>query len=334
MQTFQRAELAAHVMGAYGAWANLINSKTLVHNVSSDGQTFSNAVTVRKDDFERILDALKEIQRLSLHAVMDLRDRGLTVPTSITDMIVGSENVSEMEPAQNSMNIVQLESNKTQFAATYAPQPIVHHTHNIDWRQNFGYKVTTGNRESMRKVMERSETNLVNGDSTIQVRANGANQVLYGYTSHPNRTTVPVDDWAVSTTNLLANVNSMMAAMYATNKIEGGPGSMMLYVPTNAWMVLRNQAFSAKGEMTFYKQILNDYPEIADIRPLIDLATGNPVLVYMAPSSVQLSIAQEPITVPHIKTLDLLPQLFTTYAVWTPLFHVDVNGLTGIVQGT
>jgi len=295
---------------------------------------FSNAATVRKDDFERIIAALKEVQRHDLVAVADLRSRGLVENTRITDTVVGVENTSEMEAAQNSMNVAQLGMNKSVYAQTYTPNPIVHHTHGIDWRQNFGYSVTNGNKESMRKVMERSEANVVNGDSTLVVRFNGANQVMYGYTSHPNRTTVAVDDWAVSTTNLLANVNSLMSAMYNTNKIKAARGTIIMYVPTNSYMVLRQQAFSNKGDMTFEQQILTSYPEIAKIEPLPDLATGNPLLVYMKPQHVSLAISQAPVTVPHLKNLEILPQLFTTYAVWTLIIHVDSNSLTGIVQGT
>ena len=315
--TEDRVDAAHSVKGAPEVWASLIN-----------------AGTVRKDDFEGLQTELKMIQERTLVAVQDLISAGLTFPEAIFHTVVSTENVQDMDDAKVDINTAQLGNDDTVFGITSVPLPIIHKTFSIPWRQEgLDYKRSTGVNRALRKIMEASDNLVVNGDSSIAVTVNGALQTLYGYTSHPNRTTRTITDWVAATTSLLSDVNNMLSDMFNTNKITAELGSINMYVSNSIWMILRQQAFSAKGEQTFMAQILKDYPEIGSIRPLESLTTKNVLMIYMRPESVQLAIAASPVVVPHVKQVTIAPQTFTGYAVWTPIIHVDSAGLTGVVHG-
>lgn len=314
----QRASHEGHLESVYQTWKDVINESTL-----------------RKEDFERILEELKMIQEHTLVAVTDLRSRGLVVGTSISDMVVSVEDVSDMEDANVDMNTVQLNADDTVFDITSVPQPIIHKSYRVPWRQEgFGYKNSVGNNRAMRKVLEKYDSLVVNGDSSISITINGAAWPIYGYTTQPNRTTDTISDWTAATTNLLSDVNGLFDKLFNTNKITATAGSVMMYVANDLWTVLRQQAFANKGQLTFFDQIKQDYPELIDIKPLESLASKNVLLVVLQSEFVQLGEAVSPVIVPHTKKVAIAPQDFTGYAVGTPILKQDSNDLTGIVHGS
>lgn len=314
----ERHDHASNIVGAFDKWEGLINASTL-----------------KKDDFEGMRDEIKRIQELNLVAAQDLITKGLTFDETVMHTVVTVHNELDMSDAKRSINPTQLTGDQSGFGLTSVPLPIIHKTFEIPWRQEgFNYKQSTGFGRTMRKIMESSNDLVVNGDTSIQININGANQPIYGYTSHPNAASVTITDWAAATTSILSDVQKLWNAMFTTNKVPPRAGSLTMYVPTDYYSVLRNQAFANKGELTFEQQILRDYPEIEAIKPDPSLATQNVVLVAMMPEYVQLAVAQSPIIVPHVKEVSIMPQFFTGYAVWTPFIHVDANNKTGVVHGS
>lgn len=291
--------------------------------------------TDRQEDFEQVMDRLKLIQERELMLAGDLISAGLTVDADVTSTVITVDNEADMGEARVDLNVALLDDDQTTYGQTSTPNPIIHKSYNIPFRQEgFSYKRTSGEGRSMRAVMDKTESIVTNGDTSIVVTINGAAQTLSGYTTHSDRTTRTISDWTTATTDVLKDVRDMLSDLFVTNGITARPGSVNMYVANNLWIaVLREDAFAGKGG-TFMEEILRQNPEIGAIKPAEKMTDDEVVLVVMEDQYVQLAVSQTPIVVPHIKTAALQPQRFTTYAIWAPIIHVDSNSKTGIVHGS
>ena len=312
-------------------WTNVINAQAKL--AKAEGW-FTNS-TLKKDDYEEIMDGFKEVQRHDTPVVESLRSRGLTMSANIGSTVVSKHNVSETEPAKRSINPTQFDRNEVVYQLRSRPLPIIHSTLGIEYRQQgFSYKEDTGLMEVARQVAESSDDMVMSGDSTLAIEVNGSVQAVTGFTDDPDRTGVSISDWSAATTDVLADVKTMWSAMINTNKVPKRANSMLMYMPYNFWTALRDEAYANKGDRSLEEQILFRYPEIAELIPYDDMPAGEIALVWADTRSIQLATAQDLTIVPHMKTNPLQPQTFTVWTAFTPFIHADVNGLTGVVHGT
>ena len=169
------------------------------------------------------------------------------------------------------------------------------------------------------------ESMLFAGDTSIVVDQSGTGTPLYGYTTHPNRSTETVTNWATATTSVLSDVQKLRKKMNAVATPDAD--SCILYVPYNWYTAIAEDAFANKGDLTFIDRIKN-YPEIKDVKPTKFL-TDAVVLVELRDRTIQLAEASDIITVPHVRMNDLDGQTFTTFSACTPLIKSDRNSKTG-----
>jgi len=111
---------------------------------------------------------------------------------------------------------------------------------------------------------------------------------------------------------------------------------MILYVSNDAWVNLQNDYSATTGTTRTIKERLEAISEIKEVKPAEKLpegGNGTALLVEMEDRTVQLSVASDIVTIPHIRTSDLDDQVFTTYAVMTPILKSDRNDHMGIVHG-
>lgn len=294
----------------------------------------TNATTTFKDDFEQILAETKRIQELELMATQDLINKGLSFNASIRDMLISVEDEEDFSDAVVSMNPTQEVNDEARYNITSTPMPVIQKGFNINWRTDFDYRRNTSVARAIRKIMVQSDNLVAVGNTNISVTFNGAQNVIRGYTTLPDRATTSIATaWTTATTSILADVKLMVTDMLNANKV-GLNVPLTLYVPTAYWIPLSDQAFANKGDRTFLEQILRTYPNIKEVKMMTQLATNNVVLVAMDSQYVQLATAQAPIVVPHVKQVSIAPQDFTAYAVWVPILKTDSNSLTGIVHAS
>lgn len=349
-----RGEHAAIIMQARNAWQAY---ETLHHNafleaklrkyivVNAKGERIEHADdkaalihnadgTVRHEDFLAIQDMIIEVRRRDLHGIADLRSAGMTISASIGDQLIGFENVNEFQAAMQEMNPASYDNNDTVFTEDYTPNPITHSSFSVPWRQQgFDYKGSLGMSEALRQVAERLEETLFNGNSSIAVSYNSTNFPIYGYTTHPNRGTDTISNWALAANSeaVITETNDAISLMFSN---QGGVAnnSLMLYVANDIWQAFQNdfKANSDKSVLTRVREI----SQIIDVKPAEKLATGSAVLVEMLPRSVQLGVAQDLIVVPHTKTNPMAPQYMTAYAAMVQHIKTDANNKTGIMHLT
>lgn len=298
---------------------------------SDAGELVGNANTVRHEDFLTIQDIILQVRRRALHMNQDLMDAGLSFPVGIGDQLVGYENINEFQEAEQEMNPSNYQNNDSVFSEAYAPNPITHQSFSVPWRQSgFDYKRSLGMTESVRQVSEKLENTLCNGNTGIVLNFNGSNHVLYGYTTHPDRGTGTISDWT-----LVANrdkiVDELIAEIGSMWSTQGGVSndSVIVYVANDIWNILQQDYNSGFPSKTMLER-MKDIAQVKDVKPSEKLTSKQVVLVEMEARTVELAIASDIISVPHIKMAPMAPQVLTTYAAMVPLIKVDSNGKTGV----
>lgn len=319
--------------------ATISMHNTMWHNVLMDnaaGEMVNNAGTLRFLDHQRIQETLVETRRLALNGIADLMGAGLTKPEDIGTMLSGYENINEFQEANVSMNPTALQNNQIDFSPAWVPLPIVHQGWKIPWRQTgFSYKNQIGMTESVRQVGVKLEDILFNGNSKIVINFQGAQQPLFGYTNHPDRLTFTISDWtdiATNRTNIITETVAMIGKLYNVGKVFQ-PNSVNMYVATDIWTGLQEDYSTAKGDKTLLER-MEAVTEIRAIKPSISLAAGTVMLVEMSARTIELAVASDIVTIPHIRSNAIDDQAFTTYAAMTPQIKSDRKGVTGILHGT
>ena len=315
------------------------NSKVIARNSrAAEGVAnalHTNSTTLRHEDFLVIQEMITEVRRRKLNGITDLQEAGLTFPVSIGDQIVGTENINEFTDAEQDQNPNSYDNDDTVFAETYVPNPITHKTFGVPWRQQgFSYKTSSGLRESMRKVAERLEETLFNGNANIKVSFGGSLQSIYGYTTHPNRGTATISDWS-NIANNDAIVNEVIANIGTMFAEQGGVemNSVVLYFPKNFKEAMDRDYSTLKGDLTVAERIMK-IPEMKAVKFAEKLADSNVVYVEMSDRTVQLAVASDIVAVPHVKTNPMATQPITTYAAMVQIIKADSAGNTGILHAT
>ena len=322
---FEEANLRKyHVIDADGNMvANSADKQALVTNANG---------TVRHEDFLVIRDMVIEVRRRSLTGISDLRSAGLTFTAAIGDQLVGFETVNEFQAAKQEMNPNSFDNNDTVFTEDFVPNPIVHSSFSVPWRQQgFDYKRSLGLSESLRMTAERLEETLVNGNSAIAVSFNGTPSTIYGYTTDPNRGVGTISDWtAGASQGLIVNeLIDQIGAMYST---QGGIGndSVCVYVSNEIWNVLQKDYNTTNPSKTILAR-MKDVAQVKDVKPLekINVST-TVVLVEMEKRTIELAIASDIVVIPHTKLNAMAPQVLTTYAAMVQKIKADSAGNTGV----
>ncbi len=311
--------------------ADIMWKRSLMDDIK--GNIVNNVGTLRHEDHKRIMEQLVLIRRRSLNGISDLMSSGLSTPESIGTQLVGTENVNEFQAAKRDMNPTELQNNQSDFQLSYTPLPITHQSWRIPFRQlPFGYKRSLGLSESVRQVSESLEEMLFNGAPEIVVTTNGSASSIVGYTTAPNRSTAVVGDWK-SASNILPGALSLVGKIF-TEGATSRPNSCILYVANDIWTEMQNDYSATTGTTRTAKERVEAISEIKEVKPAEKLSAGNVMLVEMEDRTVELSVASDIVTVPHLRTSDIDDQVFTTYAVMVPILKSDRNDKMGIVHGT
>ncbi len=299
---------------------------------AKDARLIANASSVRHEDFLTIQDQLVSIRRRKLTAIMDLMSAGLSFNEDISQQLVGFENSSDMEDADQDMNPNMTDFEGSDFEKEFVPCPVTHKGFRVDWRQgSFDYKRSVSMDNAIRKVAERLEKTLVNGNDKIVVSYGGQNHPLYGYTTHPNRGT---NATTMSDFTNIANIGNFhkeiireTGLMWST---QGGLelDSVMLYVANDIFTNLQDD-YKADSERSALAKT-RDNTFIKDVKALESLTGNQMVLVEMQSSTIQLAVEADIQVIPYIKAQPMESQKWACYGAMTHLIKSDRKGKTGI----
>ncbi len=287
---------------------------------------------LRKEEWERLDEALVTVARAQLNGIADLRSAGLTLNLGSLGVLISQfEKVSEFTPASQSMDVITPPQEDTaEFLLESVPIPITHHGFRVSLRhlqasRTIGAPVDTTNVElATRQVVESLEDMLFNGSAVIV----GGNTV-FGYTTHPDRNTgTLIAPWTdVALRDIIQDVIAMISAAEA----DGYFGPYMLYVPQVYFSELIED-YKADSERTFLERILA-IPQITGVKVTDALSNVTPevVLVQMTRNVVDLAIGQDLTTVEWDSMGGLLTR-FIVMAAMAPRVKSDFENKSGIVQ--
>jgi hypothetical protein len=314
----------------------LVNAEgTTLQRAADPRQLQGNATTtVRHEDFQELEQEILRLRRRELNGIADLQAANLTRPASVTDQLVGYEAVGAFDAAKQEMNPTNksVQNNGQNYKADWVPLPITHSGFSVPWRQTgFSYKGADGIAEGVRQCEERLEETLFNGNSAIAVTFSGTQNVIYGYTTHPNRGTGTISDWslAANVESIVPELNTQLGLMRSS---QGGirPNSITVYVANDIWQNLQNDYKTANPTSKTVHERMMAISEVGAVKPAEKLASTQVVLVEMDRRSVILHSASDIIAVPHLKTSPMQPQDFTVYAAQVHQIKVDRNNNTGV----
>ena len=304
-------------------------------------QTFvSNADRTLRHDEEQLWDEkLVEIARDRNTAFMDLQNKGLIKAVGIGDILAMWERVSNGTAPNIDMDgMTAGQDDILTFEEVGVPIPMIHKDFMYNHRQmaaseRRGANIsTTGIATATRLVMDQVNEIIFNGIPNFVV----SGLRVYGYTTHPDRITMTIQDWktiaetaGAATANelIVADVQKMLNALYAKSQF----GPFTLYVAKNLWAALQLDYSDQKGDNTIMQRI-EAFRDIDAVRPGDNLADSSIALVGLNEENVDYAVGQD-----LIQTQWSATPFGTRYKVWTagaPRIKSDANKSLGIVHGT
>ena len=267
----------------------------------------------------------------TLSGIEDLRSRGLTDDLGdIGTLTVSYDRLSQMNEAEMSMWAdIDAEQARLDRSTQTIPVPCIFKEWQLSIRltaaANRGnVNLNTDHAFAAGKVVgEKLEQLLFNGNTTVY-----GNMPIYGYRTHPNRNTGSGSDFGTA-----ANVYTTVEAMLEKMMDDGAPPPYVLYLHQTQYNesgrvnTAITPASSPRGLM------LENHPELEDIKFSHQMTAGEAVMVSMNPLTVTLGIAEDLINV-QWDSLGGLSTHFRTMTVAVPIIKADYEGRSGIVHYT
>ncbi len=285
---------------------------------------------LRKEEWERLDEALVRVAEERLNGIADLRSAGLVRNLGSLGVLIDQfEKVSEFTPAQQDMDIVtEGEEDTAAFELVSVPIPITHKSFRVTARhlaasRTIGAPIDVTNSElATRQVIEKLEDTLFNGGDVVV----GGN-VIFGYTTHPDRNTGTLTAaWTdAALRDILRDVINMTNALESANY----PGPYILYTPIPYFSELKDD-YKADSERTFLERILA-IANISAVNPTGALVGDQVVMVQMTSDVVDLSIGADLQTV-EWQAMGGLIERFKVMAAMAPRVKSDFANQSGVAH--
>lgn len=325
------------LMRSSGRWAGEQFMRAAAQGRPLNASVLRTNNVLRRDEWIEYDNAVLQEAQIQLVGISDLIAANLTRPVanSLGKTLFGYERQTDMDEAEISMDPVsRTDYDRGDFDIEAIPLPITHK----DWflnlrtllasrRNGEGLDVTTA-RLAGRKVAEKSEKMLFQGAGK-----SFGGFPIYGYTTHPNRTTASYGtngNWLNTNTaktgeNILADVLTLLLAAQTARHY----GPYWLYVSRDSAVKLSND-FKANTSGTIRDRLLK-VEGIDGIKTSDQMPAATVLLVQHTSDVVELLQGEQLQTVQwdveggfHIN--------FKAFQIQVPLIKADIQGRSGIVH--
>lgn len=335
-----------HGPGALFAGASFLSINVMRPFIDSDGFSYylngeqklaANApALLQYDEWKDIDRRVIQVFTQRLVGVRDLIAAGLTHPLGGLGVTIAQwEKSSDMEPAELSMSgVTPGQEDTPAFDLEGTPVPIIHKDFRINIRRleasrrmGEGVDVLASDLAA-RVVAEKCEDMLFHGHA-LSVQGN----VLYGYTTYPNRNTVgPFEQWngtpaQVPGAQIVDNVQQMLDAARADNV----HGPFVMYIPTIYEGRMADDYNPGTSDTRTIRERIMALGQISRIEVADRLQDHNVLLVPMVREAVDLAIGQDVTTV----SWQMYGGMVERHKVMTamaPRIKSDYDGRCGIVH--
>jgi len=259
------------------------------------GQTLvGNALPLPKDVWGLWDREAVEVQRTTLRVFNDLSS-SVSMPMPIGKLVHHFQTVSDSGSVNVSLDgRSKGRTDQPVFAYHGTPLPIIDSPFSYGWRQvaaasTEGFQLdAAGRMNSMRKIAEKAESLMLNGDTDIVVGADP----LYGLRTHPRRNTRTTAQALNGATGA-----QWLATITATLKLLHGDkfkSPATIYLNFDDWFYATSTEFTAGYPKTIAQRVL----ELGGLREVIDADSINPgeVIAIVKDRSVLQVLSGMPMT--------------------------------------
>lgn len=316
------------------------HSYIIVNQGGKLGKMRCNATALLQyDEWKDIDRTVIESAVQRLQGVADLRSRGLEHNLGSIGVTISLwDRQSDMTQAQLSMDARKRgEKDTVAYKTAQVPVPIFHKDFELELRRltasrRFGESLDVSQAEiAGRLVAEKSESVLFLGSTLIQAEGTP----IYGYTTHPDRNQVDMDNiWSSLGTDENAVILEDVMAMQQASRAARHYGPWVLYIPA-AYEYKMDQDYrpSTSSDTRTVRERILALKGIEDI-VVADFLTGNNViLVSLTKDVVDLAVAQD-ITTVQWSNNGGMSEEFKVMSVWVPRLKSDFDGRSGITHLT
>lgn len=302
-------------------------------------RTHNATATLRYDEWKQFDDAVLKASRQRLRAVADLRGQGLTysIPNGMGKTVFVTEKMSDPGNAAISMDGLRAAADdRPIFEIENLPLPIISSDFSFSARQlatsrNGNTPLDTVMAEAAaRRVAEEAERLLI-GTSTLwgSTKAYGGGYI-YGYTSHPDITTVSItapttSGWTGET--LLSEILEMIQG--SLDDYHYGPWALYF---SPGWARYLGEDFKAASDKSVIQRI-REIDGLTSIRTL-DYLTNYGILLVQMTSEVVREVVGMDFTTVQWETTGGLEVHFKVMAIMVPQIRSDFYDRCGIVYGS
>jgi hypothetical protein len=321
--------------GSSGKWAGEQFARAAAQGKPLTASVLRTNNVLQRDEWIEFDNVVLAEYLVQLVGVQDLISAGLTRPVanSLGKTMFGYERMTDMDDANLSMDpVTRTDYDRGDIDLAQLPLPVTHK----DWFLNLrvlsasrsgGESLdTTMARLAGRKCAEKQESILFSGGGK-----SFGGLPIYGYTTHPNRTTVAFGtngNWAqVAKTgdNILADVQSMLTAAQTARHF----GPYWLYVSRDASVKLSGD-FKANSDLTIRQRLLE--VEGIDAIKTSDKMPAATVLLVQHTSDVVQLLQGEPLQTVQWDVEGGFHINFKAFQIQVPLIKADIQGRSGIVH--
>ena len=259
------------------------------------GQTLiGNALPLPKDVWGLWDREAVEVQRTTLRVFNDLSS-SVSMPMPIGKLVHHFQTVSDSGSVNVSLDgRSKGRTDQPVFAYHGTPLPIIDSPFSYGWRQvaaasTVGFQLdAAGRMNSMRKIAEKAESLMLNGDTDIVVGADP----LYGLRTHPRRNTRTTAQALNGATGAqwLATITATLKLLHGDN--FKSPAT--IYLNFDDWFYATSTEFTAGYPKTIAQRVL----ELGGLREVIDADSINPgeVIAIVKDRSVLQVLSGMPMT--------------------------------------
>lgn len=290
---------------------------------------------LRKDEWLELDRVVLDTAKVELNGIQDLISLGLVKRLGgLGSKVSAYERISEMTAATVSMSVdVPGEKDRLEYTMVNVPIPVIFKDFSFDLRDLSAARQTGDPLETdhiaaaTRVVTEGMETMLFSGSSEQL-----GGYIIYGYTNHPNRvqsTAVALGggDWGTA-----GNAYKTIQGALASLRAMGFRGPFMVYASSTQYGQTLNY-FSANDSRSEKVVILQNMPEVRDIKPSFELSDGVVVVAQMTSNVVDLAVGFSLAPVSWVEMGGMISQ-YRVMTALAPRVKADANSRCGVVHIT
>ena len=281
-----------------------------------------------KDDWVMLDEWVVQVSSTILNGVSDLQNAGLAFDNGgLGTMISQYHQRSALRAATITMDPrIEAERDRINYPLVTVPVPIIMCPFEFNIRElaaarQHGHALDRDHvDDATRSVSEGCESLLFLGNTTMVIQGN----IIYGYTTHPQRNTGSGASWATAT-NIYPNVLTMVSGI-ENDGYQEGPYRLYLH-PTQFNQALALNANTSLPILRTIESLPGFGP--GSVKKAGTLTAGQAVLVNMSRNVVDLSVGQQTIPVEWEEHGGMVAK-FIVMACLVPRIKATADGKSGV----